>query len=446
MDNISQISAGPAYFLLVVVVGLIAFDCRRDIRQLVSARNVFLLTIMAWFLLEACLLPEELLNYSQSDHLLGLMGVGCSVGGFLLGYMATRGGAFDGMFRRLVAVDSPRVIWGVFLFALLVGFLPLLVITKGNPLPILEDAFIPKVRWAGPFQRGRFGGIREAMLELQLFLRAALPIAAAIMVQKKQSSSRKLVAALFLCFMAARAFNDGTRSKVVEVFLPLAAAIYWRMSDSLKRKALLFGLPALVSVGLFWSAASVLGRNQGRLDWEGAFDADYVGFEMFRELLFLQKLVPARGDFQWGNTYYVQIVNPIPRFLWPGKPAGDAGLLLAELQGAVYRGEAFMTVSPGLIGEMHWNGGFPGILFVSAFFGYLARSWDRARPIAAGSVLTFTVFAAGLAIIFLSGRSINMATIYGLLGIFALLILFSRKRVSGNSNAQFTRGRIKTTS
>jgi oligosaccharide repeat unit polymerase len=426
MDGFSQVSSTPAYLLLLVVLSLIAFDCRRDVRQIVSARNVFLLTIIAWFLLEACLMPRELLKYTQSEHLLGLMGVGSAVGAFLLGYYATRGGAFDGVFRRLVTIDSPRVIWGVFLFAIFVGFLPLLVVTEGNPLPILEDAFVPKARWTGLFQRNRFGGFKDAMLELQLFLRAALPLAAAIMVQKKQSISKKCFVVIFLVFMAARALNDGTRSKMIEILLPLAAAIYWRMTPQLKKKSLLFGLPVVLTFGLLWSAASVLGRNQGRLDWEGAMEADYIGFEMFRELLFLQKLVPAHGDYQWGHTYLVQLVNPVPRFLWPNKPIGDAGLELAALQGAVQNGYTYLTVSPGLIGEMYWNGGFPGILFISAFFGYLARSWDRARPLAAQSILAFTVFAAGLAIIFVSGRSINMNTAYGMLGLYSLLMLFSR--------------------
>ena len=423
----NSVSAFPAYCLLAVVTGLIVVDCRRDIRQLVSARNVFLLTIVAWFLLEACLLPVAVQEYDQPTHVLGLMSVGLCVIGFLGGYAGSRGGAFDGLFRRLVSVDSPRVIWGVFLFALFMGFLPLVVIAKGNVLLIVEDAFTSRGRWGSLFQRGRFGGVRDAFLELQLFQRAALPLAAAIMAQQKQSGTRKLIVMMFLAYMIARALNDGTRSKVVEAFMPLAAAIYWRMGPALKRKALTFALPALLMFAFFWSAASVLGRNEGRLDWEGVTEADYVGFEMFRELLFLQKLVPENADFQWGYTYFVQFVNPIPRFLWPNKPSGDAGLQLAELQGAGAGAQAYLTVSPGLIGEMHWNFGLPGILLISAFLGYLAKSWDRGRAIASQSILAFTAFAAGLAIIFVSGRSINMATTYGMLGLFALLMLFSAK-------------------
>jgi hypothetical protein len=41
-----------ALAVLVMLVGAIALDCRRDIRQLVSARNVFLITILAWYMLE----------------------------------------------------------------------------------------------------------------------------------------------------------------------------------------------------------------------------------------------------------------------------------------------------------------------------------------------------------------------------------------------------------
>ncbi len=435
MDNISSISAAPAYVLLLLLAGLIAVDCWRDIRQLVSARNVFLLTIMAWFLMEACLLPKAVHRYSQDEHVFALLSVGLCAGAFLAAYHGTRGGVFDGVFRRLVSVESPRLIWGVFLFALFFGFLPLVVIANGNILLILEDAFTSRGRWSSIFQRGRFGGARDAFLELQLFLRAALPIAAAIMVQRKQGAGRKFLVIAFLVYMVARALNDGTRSKVLEVFLPLGAAVYWRFPSSLKRKALLWGLPVLLALGFLWSAASVIGRNEGRLDWERAMEADYVGFEMFRELLYLQKVIPDQAPYQRGRTYLVQLVNPIPRFIWPDKPTGDAGLLMAELQDTVAHG-ADLTVSPGLVGEMYWNGGIPGILFVSALLGYLAKSWDRARPLAQQSILAFTVFAAGLAIIFLSGRSITMSTAYGMLGLYVILIMFSRKGQRGKSRGQ----------
>ncbi len=88
----------------------------------------------------------------------------------------------------------------------------------------------------------------------------------------------------------------------------------------------------------------------------------YVGNEMLQELAYIIDNVPERCDYQLGYSYYVQIVNPIPRFLWPGKPAIDSGLLMAQLKGEVNQtGEAYLTSSPGLLGEMYLNFGGWGI-------------------------------------------------------------------------------------
>ena len=423
-----EISNTLGVVALVLAALAIVMDVSKDIRKLVSARNVFLLSIMAWYLVEACIVPEEVRNYDQEEYNLGLLTIGLSLSGFLVIYHGIVAKAFDPIFRRLAKVDQPDVLWRVFVFALFIGFLPLLVVSQGNVIMIIEDAFVASARWSGVFQRGRYGGVRDAFLELQMFLRAALPLAAAILVQKRQGQTQRFIAVLFLIFMFARAFNSGTRSQVIEVFLPIAAAIYWRMSVPMKRNAIRFGVPATAILILVWSAATVVTRNQGAFDWEKANDAKYVGFEMFRELMFLQRTVPEDADHKWGHTYLVQAVNPIPRFLWPGKPTGDAGLELASMQGQVTDdGYAFLTISPGLIGEMHWNFGIAGVIALSGFLGYLARSWDRVLPLAERSIVAFTVFAAGLSIIFLSGRSVNMSTLYGMLALVALLVFFTRK-------------------
>ena len=277
----SGISNVFAYAVLAIVVGLIGFDCRRDLRQLVSARNVFLITILAWYLLEAIGVPPEISKYTQEEYNFSLIAVLLCCFSFLIGYSISKGGIFDSSFRRIAGIDRPKLIWGIFLFAVGLGFLPLIVIAKGNLMLIFDDAFASGNRWSSPFQRGRFGGARDAFLELQLFLRAALPLAAAILAYPKQSSGRRLFAAAFLVYMIARALNDGTRSKVLEALMPVAAACYWRMSPALKRKAIAFGLPSVAVLGLFWAAASVSGRNAGTTNWETATEVNYVVLKCF---------------------------------------------------------------------------------------------------------------------------------------------------------------------
>ena len=83
-----------------------------------------------------------------------------------MGYSQTKGGAFDPLFRRLVTIDSPRLLWSVFLIACAVGFLPMLYVANWNPLLIIEDSLVSGRRWSGMFSRGRYGGFRDAFLEL----------------------------------------------------------------------------------------------------------------------------------------------------------------------------------------------------------------------------------------------------------------------------------------
>ena len=424
----NEISNLPAIAVTFTLAWLVLNDCHRDLSRLVSARNVYLLTISAWYMMEAILLPEEVQKYSQNEHLIALASIGLSVLGFLISYNMVRGEAFKGMFSRLAAIQSPRLVWAVFICAAVVGTLPLIWIANGNLLLLLDDAFVPKKRWASVFQRKQYGGLRDVMLELQMFQRAALPFAATIIAQQGHRMEKKLFSAVFLAYMFGRAFNSGTRSSVVEVILPMAAALYWRASAKRKRQMVLYGIPSFFILGLAWSAATVSGRNEGRVAWENAADVKYVGFEMFRELLYLERNIPERSGYLSGMSYFVQLVNPIPRFIWPDKPSADAGLELSKLQGSVVGGQTFLTTSPGLIGEMYWNFGYIGIFVVSMVLGWLAKSWDAIRILATRSPVAFMVFAAGIAIIFLSGRSVNAATIYGMLAIYVLLVFYGSRR------------------
>jgi hypothetical protein len=168
-------------------------------------------------------------------------------------------------------------------------------------------------------------------------------------------------------------------------------------------------------------AAIVISRGTGHLDLEDRHKADYVGNEMFRELLFITSKFPTQVPYQYGYGYYVQLVNPIPRFLWPGKPTLDAGLLMADLYGAVgASGEATLTISPGLIGEMYMNFGILGIIGLSFFGGWLVKGWDLIQVRYSHSLPTIVYYTGGLAVLFIMGRSFTMGMFYGLLSLAVL--------------------------
>ncbi len=414
-----------AVTLLVIVVSLIACNCWDDVLRLVSARNVALITFCTWYLAEAVLRPSALLMYSQTETISGLASVALSVVAFVVGYERLRCRLFSLDPACGQALNDRQFLWHTFLMAAVIGFLPLVVLSRGNLWVIVEDAFAPKPRWSSLFQRGRYGDARDAFLELQMFLRAATPLAASILLGSGHKRFQRLVAAMLLIYLFSRGLHDGSRLRLLEVTLTISAAIFWRCSSQAKRWLLLMALPAFVAVNIFWAAAAVRGRDAGRFAWRDAFSVQYTGFEMFRELLFLRRTVPATSPWQWGYTYYVQAINPVPRFLWPSKPIEDAGLQLAVLQKAVVDGEPKLTIAPGLIGEMYWNYGLPGIAVLSAMLGMMLRWWDEVGFQARQSLPLYTVFASGLYVVFATGRSVNLSTVYGLLSLYATVKMVS---------------------
>lgn len=379
--------------------------------------------ILAWFILEAVQIPDALNAFDQGRYDFGVYCIALAGGAFLLGYhYGYRGKAFDGFGRRLQLLERPQLLWTVFLIGAAIGFAPLVIVAKGNLLLIIDDALRVK-RWTSVFGRGRYGGIRDSMLELQMLLRAILPLAIVIVFDRRQPAGRRGTALTFLMWMVLRELNDGTRGKAFLALGPLLACLYWKLRPKLQGVVLLLGFPVLIFVGYMWSAATVAGRNSGTFEWSSANEVDYVGNEMFRELLFITENVPENIPYTTGETYWVQVVNPVPRFLWPGKPVGDAGLILARAYGAVdENGEPTMTVSPGIIGEMYLNFGLLGVVSLSALGGIIIRAWDRLLVPAQHSQVTFLVYVAGLAVVFISGRSFNMPPLYGLISLYVLLL------------------------
>ena len=94
---------------------------------------------------------------------------------------------------------------------------------------------------------------------------------------------------------------------------------------------------------------------------------------------------------------------------------------MAQMCGEVdANGEAYLTRSPGIIGEMYLNFGFVGIIALSFFGGWLVKGWDLIRERYSNSLVCLMYYSAGLAVLFIMGRSFTMGMFYGLLS-FAVL-------------------------
>lgn len=393
-----------------------------DLRKLLTGRNVVLIGISSWFLLEAIMLPSALTVFTQDEYFVGVLTVGLSIASLLAGYHGTNGCTlFPSLAPWVRPLDDPSLLWRLVAAGAIIGFTPVILIGGTELITEFDSLLAMRKSWGGPLARGRYGDARAAFLQLEMFINGVGPFAAMLLFDRRIPRLRRIICAIVVCWPMLRAFGAGTRSSLITSVIPVLAVLYLKSSPQTQRKLVLI---ALLCAPLAYQlmAAIVASRGEGVLDFSADSKVDYVGNEMFRELLFIRRAIPDVVDYQYGYVYYVQLVNPVPRFLWPDKPTLDAGLLMADMYGEKdeQTGEAHMTVSPGIIGEMYMNFGWLGVIGLSAFGGWLVRGWDRMAEQNADSLVTRVYHVCGLAVLFIMGRSFTMNMFYGLMS-FALL-------------------------
>jgi oligosaccharide repeat unit polymerase len=414
LDN--ALSNIPAIVLAVGLLCAVLANIGGDPRRLLSGRNVVLMGIGAWFLLEAITLPEDLGIYTQGEYVLGIVAVCASMLAFLFGYHQTAGcPVFPKLGQQIRALDDPNLLWRLVAVGAVIGFTPIVIIGGTDLVTNFDSLLAMRKSWGGVLARGRYGDARAAFLMLEMFALGVAPFAALLLFDRRTPLIRRLLCLWIVLWPLIRSFGTGTRSSLITAVVPTLAVLYLKASPKTQRKLI---YAALLSAPLIYQlmAAIVISRGEGEFSWENHKKAKYVGNEMFRELLFIRQHVPNQIDYQYGYVYYVQMVNPIPRFIWEGKPTLDAGLLMADLYGEVdsKTGEANLTISPGMIGEMYLNFGWLGVIVISAFGGWLVRGWDRIAEQNGGSLVTMIYYIGGLAVLFIMGRSFTLNMFYGL--------------------------------
>ncbi len=416
----------PALMAAALFAGLLIADIRYDLRRLVSGRSVVLVGIGSWYLFEAINLSPEVLTYNQSQYNYGILCVVLAAISFLGGYHLTRGWkGFVAVASRVPTLDDHRILWRLVAFCSVIGFAPILAYSGLQLYDLLHGILGMRETWGGLIGRGRYGGFREAVLQLENFVTGIAPFAVILLFDRRSTGLQRLWCVIVAAWPILRGFGSGTRSAFLMAVLPVLAVIYFRSSLRTQRRMIILGLCTTPLVyGLM--AAIVASRNSGEFSWEAGNKATYLGNEMFQELLFITNKVPDSVPYQIGESYLVAFCAPIPRFLWPGKPSLDTGILMAELRGEVNKqGEAYYTRSPGILGEMYLNFGLPGLIALSAFGGWLVCGWDQIGVRYAFSLPTMVFYLAGLAALYFLGRSFSVQSFYPLVFFMAAVYTLS---------------------
>jgi hypothetical protein len=290
---------------------------------------------------------------------------------------------------------------------------------------------------AEPWGRDRIGSGFDSLLTLaqyvQMAVTAIFGVLAAVCFNR-----RTRMWSLAFCFLTWPYFLfDRTRNTILVVVIPaLLSWAFLRLRGGIWKKILVLGACYVVLNG--WMAFIIENRSdetiamafkQKGFNLQQESEVHHQGLNMFEELGWINTFIK-NGTYEpnWGARYFAELVNPIPRALWHGKPL--IGIDYAKARGQGFRGggggggeddaNVYATVSTGIIGQGVVNfgrvlGPVAAALIMSFWVAVLARQdlhiWNFGR---------LPLYVIGLILTFNLGRDITLITLYP----FAFLALF----------------------
>jgi len=348
-----------------------------------------------------------------------------------------RGGIQNEEFQRRLDVAMRLLlgVWAVLMFIALVR-------TNFNFLGLFAPYISGK---AYPWSRGRVGGGLDALLSfanyIQIMLTASFGIIAGVALNPR---TRNLALILFL-LSAPFYLLDRARNVMIATFLPgLLAWVFLKLRSGMFTKiAILVGAFLIVDIWMKFVIETRTNQNisqvvsriglAGVLETAESEDAKHAGLSMFSELAWINSFID-QGTFavNYGARYFSEIVNPIPRALWPDKPY--IGIDYAIARGQKFAGAAEeaagvgATISTGLIGQGVTNfGTFFGVL-CSAFLMALWVAFLARQDLKGERMGRMLLFFIGCVLTFNLGRDITLMTLYPVFFGYIMLVVWTKTR------------------
>jgi oligosaccharide repeat unit polymerase len=204
-----------------------------------------------------------------------------------------------------------------------------------------------------------------------------------------------------------------------------AAGLVWlKVSEKPRRqrRVVLLGAALLLLIASFFGIARAAAANR-QITFASVMGQPFgAGNNLFLPVAGLSMTVPNEIAYLHGSSYLQVFVLPIPRALWPAKPADDIGTVITRFD-PNNSGLAFPA-----FGESYANFGFMGVALCGIFLGALAEILHR-RFAGSQDLKSSVVTAVGAAVflqLFSRGDFAPMLTTY--LGILAAAIFISRRR------------------
>jgi len=281
-----------------------------------------------------------------------------------------------------------------------------------------------------PWNRGRLGGTFDSILALANYLQVMLTALIGIVLVLSKRGKVFLLSGIVYFLAEPFYLFARTRNTMLATLLPgLMALVTLRMRSSIFAKLAVIGI-AFAALNFWFLFVLEIRSQSGSVSdafKSGAFNKTSItgaehkkkheGFNMFEELGYINYFTD-NGTYKpnWGTRYFAEIVNPIPRVIWPGKPligidyAVARGLAYGDLSSST--GGVAASVSTGMIGQGVVNfgrilGPIAAAFLMAIWVAVLARQDLMGEKL--GHLL---LYAIGLVLTFNMGRDITLLVIY----------------------------------
>lgn len=424
-----------------VVVGLIIYGGFWSLRRINDGTGIPLLAVLgttaAWYVGDA-FYNDYANNHAKLFDAGTLAGAWWQVAWFLIifllitppihrwinrPYLNRRSGVLQ-MFKH--GVDQPEIqkqLNALFAGCALVWFLLFLIallMLKGEIIYYLFPFLGHK---ASPWTHGRIGAGFDAFSVIAVYLQ--LLVASMFGVVAALATDRRIRRyALLLCLLAWPYFIfDRTRNMMLAMVVPaILSWVFLRLRGGMLKKVLV--LLACFMLINTWMKFIIANRSEmtitDALKQKGLNLAEQKkvhneGLNMYEELCWISTFID-NGTYKpnWGARYFAEIVNPIPRGLWPGKPLIGIDYAIARGHGQAddTQGGVNTTISTGFIGQGVVNfgrvlGPMAAALLMSLWVVFLARLDLNVHALG-----RLPLYSLGLILTFNLGRDITLITLY----------------------------------
>jgi len=315
--------------------------------------------------------------------------------------------------------------------------------------------FFPYLSYrADPWARGRIGTGFDSLLSFAMYLQIMVAGLFGIIAALVKDRRIRILALIASMLIWPYFLFDRTRNVMLVILLPgILSWIFIRLRVVMWQK---FAIVACFFVVInAWFAFVLAHRSEMTVtqafmsegfDLEEDSTIHHEGLNMFEELCWLNTFFE-NGTYQpnWGSEYFAEIVNPIPRSLWSGKPL--IGIDYAILRGQAYdEGDAGVgaTLSTGLVGQGVDNfGRYLGPPFSAMLMAFWAAYLAR-LDLSGQGLGRIPLYGVGLILTFNLGRDITLITLYTFVFGRLLVWLLDRaelKRAAQNQRSSAASGK-----